>query len=482
MNEHVLASVGRRMSVPELEMLVLERIARRRPASIVRFNDGEAKLVGAPEFYAQSQLTRMLERWFRDNRLSMGQLVRLRGAVADAIRNADVVGCPDADWPEEFSRANAVLASLADGVPLATVLVNFPQAMILDGFLQSTLTGIEFLGLVTARDVRGVVRHMLEPRRSVWYRVPEQALFSYEPHLPRHVPELFDFLCASIEVPFPGALFLVGAGPCGKVYCDVIKRRGGIAIDIGSVFDLWAGRLTRPGTDFSSVRDYYERVVGIPSPRDDDVLALAEIHQNDGDLGRSIDLLRMALRLRPGSVALGLKCVECLLLLGDAPSAHGLFQSMAQPVSHSAAVLRAFARLFRERHKTIAGEILVQALYADPTDCITLRLALDVFADARLVVPEQPTRFRRDLVIATGLALSTRPDDHALSFAAARYLGANGDMSEAIRLGVRAIALFPIEIDYYPPVIAWLRYDARDGEADTLAEEMGLLAAVPRAL
>ncbi|WP_428375099.1 hypothetical protein [Lichenicoccus sp.] len=476
MNERTLASIGRRMSVPELEMLLLERIARRRPASIVRFNDGEAKLLGTPAFYAQSQLTRMLERWFRDNRLSLDQLERLRAGLAAAIRNADVVGCPDADWPAEFARANAVLASLAAGHPLATVLVNFPQAMILDGFLQKTLTGIDFLGLVTSRDVRGVVRHMLEPRRSAWCRVPEQALFCYEPHLPRHFPEMFDFLCASIEVPFQGAVFLVGAGPCGKIYCDVIKRRGGIAIDIGSVFDVWAGRLTRPEMDFTPVRSYYERVVAVPAPRDDDVLALAEIHQNDGDLGRSIDLLRMVLRLRPGSVPLTLKCIECLLLVGDLPSAKGLFEALAQAGTPGTAVSRAAARLFMDHgHRIVAGEILAQALYVDPTDIIMLRLALMVFTEADLAVPPPPARLHADLVLASVAALQAQPGDHTLCFNFARYLGANGDVAQAICWGERAIMLFPIEIAYYPPVIAWLGYVGRASDAGTLAEAMAAL-------
>ena len=42
-------------------------------------------------------------------------------------------------------------------------------------------------------------------------------------------------------MPFPGALFLVGAGAFGKIYCHWIRDRGGIAVDIGSLFDSWAG-------------------------------------------------------------------------------------------------------------------------------------------------------------------------------------------------------------------------------------------------
>ena len=61
-------------------------------------------------------------------------------------------------------------------------------------------------------------------------------------------------------VPSPGggALFLVGAGAFGKIYCQWIKERGGIAIDIGSIFDSWAniGRVGHPVRSFDVYRQY----------------------------------------------------------------------------------------------------------------------------------------------------------------------------------------------------------------------------------
>lgn len=42
-----------------------------------------------------------------------------------------------------------------------------------------------------------------------------------------------------------GELYLVAAGIFGKIYCDIIKRQGGIALDIGSVADIWMGVGTR---------------------------------------------------------------------------------------------------------------------------------------------------------------------------------------------------------------------------------------------
>jgi hypothetical protein len=43
-----------------------------------------------------------------------------------------------------------------------------------------------------------------------------------------------------------GYCCLIGAGPWAEIYCGWIKQRGGVAIDIGSGFDLLDGKISRP--------------------------------------------------------------------------------------------------------------------------------------------------------------------------------------------------------------------------------------------
>jgi hypothetical protein len=57
-----------------------------------------------------------------------------------------------------------------------------------------------------------------------------------------HYPNRFLELLDEINVPFEGAVFLVGAGYLGKPYCQRIKNLGGIALDIGSIYDSWIGK------------------------------------------------------------------------------------------------------------------------------------------------------------------------------------------------------------------------------------------------
>lgn len=61
-----------------------------------------------------------------------------------------------------------------------------------------------------------------------------------------HYPGAFDKICSDLErQDLTGELFLVGAGWLGKYYCDLIRRRGGMAIDVGSMMDVWVGKSAR---------------------------------------------------------------------------------------------------------------------------------------------------------------------------------------------------------------------------------------------
>jgi hypothetical protein len=61
-----------------------------------------------------------------------------------------------------------------------------------------------------------------------------------------HWPTMFNEVPKWLKsIPVKGNLFLVGAGGFGKIYCHMIKQHGGMAFDVGSLFDGWAGYGTR---------------------------------------------------------------------------------------------------------------------------------------------------------------------------------------------------------------------------------------------
>ena len=56
-------------------------------------------------------------------------------------------------------------------------------------------------------------------------------------------------LCEEVSQARSGVLYLVGAGIPGKIYCDLIKKAGGVALDIGAIADVWMKAPTRSGIE-----------------------------------------------------------------------------------------------------------------------------------------------------------------------------------------------------------------------------------------
>jgi hypothetical protein len=111
------------------------------------------------------------------------------------------------------------------------------------------------IGIVTCHPELAEALRVRMGARSVDLRlVPQEAEIAVDPsadtgHWPRRFRQLLDELQA-IE---PGTLWFVAAGMLGKVYCDVIRTAGGIAVDIGHIADVWAGVRSRHFTEPDSI-------------------------------------------------------------------------------------------------------------------------------------------------------------------------------------------------------------------------------------
>jgi hypothetical protein len=62
-----------------------------------------------------------------------------------------------------------------------------------------------------------------------------------ESHYRAVFPRIFDALKEDLR----GTLVLVGAGFFGKIYCHAARESGAVAVDIGSAFDILAGKPSR---------------------------------------------------------------------------------------------------------------------------------------------------------------------------------------------------------------------------------------------
>lgn len=250
--------------------LIEVAIMNNQPFSVIRLGDGEGRVLGYPEFYNEDdkRLLNNLSLWLRKHdidRIGVRQLVpKLQQILYDAAMDADVLGLPS----DRTSRSNTggILRLNAsqcreDSMACSSIYkylraYNFPfgQKWIASEFNTRNiyklnqfyfLQNLPFIGIISSYNLKDKVAQAYQIKEVVHYAIPPERPDTKTDCLTSHYPDAIDRINSELKVPFTGAVFLVGAGLFGKFYCHLIKQRGGIAIDVGSLLDGWAG-LGRP--------------------------------------------------------------------------------------------------------------------------------------------------------------------------------------------------------------------------------------------
>ena len=246
-------------------------IAARAPLSLIRVGDGEARFLayGDPALRGQLSAThaQMLgdvpfRNWFGRpvSAADTIEIARLRAATITAMEQADILGVTAAD---RLAGDNLHVGYLGHMEALvAGIFHTEPQLCLTDAmvhvdlhraspFYREVLAGLDFLGVVSPHP--GLAQRLAEAHgigQVVDYLLPGESRLPRERQNrggPAHFPDVYRSLYRNLAVPRPGAVFLVAGGLLGKIYCHVIRQRGGIAIDAGSIVDGWMGHNTRPG-------------------------------------------------------------------------------------------------------------------------------------------------------------------------------------------------------------------------------------------
>jgi hypothetical protein len=434
-----------------------------RSASFMRFNDGEAKFVGTSEFYPSSQIVQIIRRQFGDNGLTDLDIESLKAKASHAVRGATVVGLPPSDWPQEFSFARNVVTRLIQDQPLRTTHVDFHQHLFASQFFQRLFALGHPVSLVTCRDVSAFLTETYNANISRVYLVPEQADGSVSGQIKPHYPIYCDWLTRVLETSSSNRLFLVGAGICGKIYCDAIQRAGGIAVDVGSIFDLWAGRFSRPYMDPEGIRRYYFQKLSRLDLTPLVIRACAELHTVDRDFEAGLRVLALGQQKFPHMAEFYLRYIRVSLQSGQHAPASELAGKIRDGLT--APELLLLGRMFKVHQ--LADESVDQfsaAFERDPffTPVLT-ELCGDMVGKRRKSAVDDAILSAAEAAIVTGT--------HALLFQLARVHGARGDFTNAVKFCGKAIEQFSLDDHYFSHQVGWLRELGRQAEADRFAAQ-----------
>ena len=227
--------------------------AMQNPLSVIRLGDGEGAILGYGRYFSLDDINKILRIWFHDQAVTEAVVLELQSDLQCAIRSADIIGIPNVrrQRRERFCYAISVcLPSIfeesgLEGPKYADAAIH--QFLQFGLFFNFFMRDKDYCGVISARNLELPVKEAFNIERVELFEVPGCRIAPNGMNAKlSHYPERFNELKRALKVPLNGAPFLIGAGLFGKTYCHWIKERGGIALDVGSLLDGWAGLSTRP--------------------------------------------------------------------------------------------------------------------------------------------------------------------------------------------------------------------------------------------
>ena len=256
------------LAAPIVLAEIKDALETRRRFSLVRVGNGEGNAVSMLRPLLHPAIVKAFYTEFcSQNGLAapLKSAVEFCSVVRDALGNADVKGFRlirfnDNELIKDGIRHNDLYTSLGliyarsffydelrKGHCSESTVTNAWIHLDLVPLLPELLKCAQNVIVITGRsELEGKFRERLGGKLTDFLRVPVQGFVPAdleESHFPKRYNEVRNILRhRTLE----GVLVLVGAGLFGKVYCYDVRKAGGVAVDLGSAFDLLAGVVSRP--------------------------------------------------------------------------------------------------------------------------------------------------------------------------------------------------------------------------------------------
>lgn len=241
-------------SVHDVYTKIINSIEDKKPLSLIRIGDGEGLLLGHNTTIEKNDIDDICKIHF-GKELKENEIIEIKKGLESSIEKSDLVGIPSLSRSYKtnpFSRIQRGVLSAIDYAHNKKINDKICQASIhidLDknGLLDKILNNIDNLSLVTCRaELKKKILQKYNLTNVTLYKIPAEFKYGGVEVKESHYPEVYEKTIENLHVPYNGHVFFVAAGLLGKLYCKRIKELGGIAIDIGSIADAWAGVESRP--------------------------------------------------------------------------------------------------------------------------------------------------------------------------------------------------------------------------------------------
>ena len=264
---------------------IVAKIKNKKPFSVIRIGDGEGNFLAYGAYPDTINLDKhVIAVWLQtrldlDDNVEINEIwfVMLRELMMVSVLESDIIGCRNLSKTTQDIRDVDHLYQLGQedyrDYPRGSVGVfrstDYILRLAASGRLSGKIIGNAHLYFSIVNHLDILFRHVsdvlcITSRKEAVEKLQEifpQNKFTWissgvltdtmghtfnQQNMTRFEPSFIADFESNLPDDLHGVLCLVGAGCWAEIYCTMIKRRGGGAIDIGSGFDLLAGKITRP--------------------------------------------------------------------------------------------------------------------------------------------------------------------------------------------------------------------------------------------
>lgn len=225
------------------------------PFLLGRYGHCESRVLGFDDRHDRSEVDKSLSLQFGNCDLTNEDLLKIQVDLFNAVVHTDILGIPtNVKVKNDLDELWAEIPSILErkGFDIENTIKcspNFHIHALEGGLLPQIIKPAERIILITGRNIRDEFCSSFDKKFVDILLVPQEARTNHRslsqvtgPHYPDSYYRIHDKLCS---MDLSGALCLYGAGFLGKSYGAAAKRSGAVSVDIGSVFDAWAGVMGR---------------------------------------------------------------------------------------------------------------------------------------------------------------------------------------------------------------------------------------------
>jgi hypothetical protein len=234
----------------DIKNKILKCLREKTKFSLLRIGDGEMIIANNITEKLKPFLDRQIGREMNES-----ELITLRNNITESVLNSTVLGLPTS----QHIKKNMLWESILSYYEI--IKTNNPEKwgdkkycsidihlkLLESGDLFEVFNYINRVVIVSPRDIRNQLKEKFPNIIEIeYYSLPAEQKF--EPikntkiNIMNRINEIRDGINSKDR---SGELLIFGAGPFGKILGSDFYKKNGVSLDLGSVFDLFVGKVTR---------------------------------------------------------------------------------------------------------------------------------------------------------------------------------------------------------------------------------------------